>query len=141
MIASILCALVLAAPAPVAPAPAAEAQRFGKPLKGLAPVKLADVLARPAAGQLVRLEGTVEAVCRNRGCWLTLREGDRSVHVTFEGYSFFVPKDSASRKVVLEGKVVVKDPDPAEVAHLKKEGAAGAAAARVSVEAYGVELK
>ncbi|HET7746470.1 MAG TPA: DUF4920 domain-containing protein [Vicinamibacteria bacterium] len=135
MITCILAAFLLAAP------PAADVQHFGKPFKDVAPVKLADVLAHPTAGQVVRLEGTVEAVCRNRGCWLTLREGDQSVHVTFEGYSFFVPKDSASKKVVLEGKVLVKEPDAAEVAHLKKEGASAAAAARVSVEAYGVELK
>lgn len=137
MISCILAAALLS----VAPAPPAAARHFGKPLEGLARARLADVLARPVAGQAVRLEGTVEAVCRNRGCWLTLRDGDDRVHVTFEGYLFFVPKDSASRKVVLEGRVRVKDPDPSEVAHLEKEGASAAAAARVSVEAYGVELK
>ena len=135
MITFILTAFLLAAPA------AADVQHFGKPFKGVAPVKLADVLASPTAGQIVRLEGTVEAVCRNRGCWLTLREGDKSVHVTFEGYSFFVPKDSAGKKIALEGKVKVKAPDPSDVAHLKGEGAGEAAAARVSIEAYGVELR
>ena len=49
--------------------------------------------------------------------------------MTFEGYSFFVPKDSMGKPVVLEGKVIVKEPDPAEVAHLKSEGAGAAAAA------------
>ena len=43
--------------------------------------------------------------------------------------------------MALEGKVKVKAPDPAEVAHLKGEGAGKAAASRVSVEAYGVELR
>ncbi len=92
-------------------------------------------------GDTVRLEGKAETVCKNKGCWVTLRDGDASVHVTFEGYSFFIPKDSAGKKVALEGKVKVKAPDPAEVAHLKGEGAGKAAASRVSVEAYGVELR
>jgi hypothetical protein len=109
--------------------------------QGLAPVALADVLAKPEDGKKVRLEGTVEAVCKNKGCWMALRQGDRSVHVTFEGYSFFLPKDAATKKAALEGKVVVKPVDAAHVAHLKGEGAGDGAAAKVSVEAYGVELR
>jgi uncharacterized protein DUF4920 len=115
--------------------------RFGKPLKGLKATPLSEVLASPKDGATVRLEGKAETVCRNKGCWVTVRDGKASVHVTFEGYSFFVPRDSAGKKVALEGKVKVKAPDPAEVAHLKGEGAGTAAASRVSVEAYGVELR
>lgn len=114
---------------------------FGKPLAGLAPTPLADVLKSPVAGKTVRLEGTIGAVCKNKGCWLTLNEGEKSVHVTFEGYSYFVPKDVVGRKVALEGKVLVKEPTPDEVEHLRKEGASGAAAAKVSVEATGVEIR
>jgi uncharacterized protein DUF4920 len=117
------------------------AKVFGKPLAGLPAVPLADVLANPQNGKKVRLEGTIEKVCQNKGCWITLREGEQRVHVTFEGYSFFLPKDSATKAVVLEGKVVVKDPDPAEVAHLKSEGGGPSAASRVSIEASGVEVR
>jgi hypothetical protein len=115
--------------------------RFGKPLKGLKATPVAEVLRSAKDGQAVRLEGKAETVCKNKGCWVTVRQGDASVHVTFEGYSFFIPKDSAGRNVALEGKVKVKAPDAAEVAHLKGEGAGKAAASRVSVEAYGVELR
>jgi hypothetical protein len=114
---------------------------YGKPLQGLKPTPLADVLAKPENGQTVRLEGKVEAVCRKKGCWMELRQGERSVHVTFEGYSFFLPKDSAGADAVLEGKVLVKPPDPDDVEHLQKEGAGAAAAAQVSIEATGVELR
>jgi uncharacterized protein DUF4920 len=118
-----------------------DARVFGKPLAGLPAARLADVLGNPQDGQKVRLEGTIEKVCQNKGCWITLREGEQRVHVTFEGYSFFLPKDSAARAVVLEGKVVVKEPDPAQVAHLKSEGGGTSAAARVSIEASGVEVR
>jgi hypothetical protein len=118
----------------------AEAQRFGKKLAGLAEVRLADLLAEPEAGRQVRLRGTVDAVCRNKGCWLELTQDARSVHVTFEGYSFFVPKDSSGKEVVLEGRVVVRRPPPGEVEHKEAEGAT-AAANRVSIEATGVELR
>lgn len=118
---------------------AAETTTFGKPLQGLPPTPLADVLAKPEAGKAVRLEGTIERVCRNKGCWLELKQGTQSVHVTFADYAFFVPKDSAGRAVVLEGKVVVKEPAEADAAHKKAEGAEGAAG-RVSIEATGVEI-
>lgn len=123
----------------LAPA-SAETKSFGKPLAGLAPVALADLLAKPENGKQVRLEGTIERVCQNKGCWLELKQGDKGVHVTFEAYSFFVPKDSIGKRCVLEGRVVVRDPMPQEVEHKKAEGAA-AAAQRVSFEATGVEIR
>jgi len=120
---------------------AAEVKSFGKPLEGLPLASLSEVLAKPEAGKLVRLQGTIEKVCQNKGCWLTVKQGSQAVHVTFEGYSFFVPKDASGRAVVLEGKVKVKQPDAGEVSHLKGEGAGEPAAARVSVEARGVEIR
>ena len=121
-------------------AAAAEVATFGKPLEGLKQSSLESVLKEPEAGKRVRLEGTIEAVCKNKGCWLELKQGERSVHVTFEGYSFFVPKDSMGKPCVLEGRVLVKDASPAEVEHKASEGAARAAQ-RVSIEATGVEIR
>jgi len=132
-------AVLFLAPTAVAVGAAAETTTFGKPLRGLPVTPLVDVLAKPEAGKAVRLEGTIDRVCRNKGCWLELKQGTQSVHVTFEGYSFFVPRDSAGRAVVLEGKVVVKQPADGEAEHKKAEGAERAAA-RVSIEATGVEI-
>jgi uncharacterized protein DUF4920 len=131
-----------AAVAALATAAAADAPRtFGKPLAGLKAVPLADVLAKPENGRTVRLEGTIERVCENKGCWLEFKQEANSVHVTFENYGFFVPKDSIGKPVVLEGKVIVKDPDADRVAHVQSEGAGAAAAAKVSIEATGVEIR
>lgn len=127
-------AVALAAQASAAP------QTFGKPLRGLAPTTLAAVLEKPEAGKSVALEGTIKAVCQDKGCWLTFEQGDKSVHVTFEGYSFFVPKDSAGQKVKLEGKVVMKQRSKEEIEHLEGEGAKGASAP-VSIEATGVVIE
>lgn len=120
---------------------AAETQTFGKPLQGVAKVSLAEVLAKPEAGKRVRLEGRVDKVCQNKGCWLELKEGASAIHVTFEGYSFFVPKDSMGKPCILEGVVKVKEPSPEEIEHKKSEGGASAVGQRVSVEATGVEIR
>lgn len=130
---------LLASTALAVPAQASEV--FGQPLQGLPAASLAEVLAKPEAGKAVRLEGTIERVCRNKGCWLALKQGEQTVHVTFAGYAFFVPKDAGGRAVALEGKVVVKEPKPDAVAHLQGEGAGASAAARVTIEATGVELR
>lgn len=135
-------ALTLAlALAPLASQAADAPKAFGKALTGMKPVALADVLASAKDGQAVCLEGTVSAVCQNKGCWMELKQGEQAVHVTFEGYSFFVPKDSAGKAVKLEGRVVVKEPQPDEVEHMQAEGAGTSAASKVQVVATGVELR
>ena len=133
--------LFLAASTLTAVASAEAPRTFGKPLQGLKPVLLQDVLAKPEAGRLVRLEGSIEKVCQNKGCWFELKQDARSVHVTFENYGFFVPKDSMGKPVVLEGRVIVKQPTPEDVAHLKAEGGGASVAAKVSIEATGVEIR
>lgn len=134
-------ALSVAALAVAATVSADAPKTFGKPLSGLKAVALQDVLAKPEAGKMVRLEGTIDKVCKNKGCWLELKQQAASVHVTFENYGFFVPKDSMGKPVVLEGRVVVKEPTKEDVAHLKAEGAGETVAAKVSIEATGVEIR
>lgn len=127
--------------APFAAQAADAPKTFGKALTGMTPSPLADVLASAKDGQAVCLEGTVTTVCQTKGCWLELKQGDKAVHVTFEGYSFFVPKDSAGKNVRLEGKLVVKEPKADEVEHMKAEGAGASAGNKVRVVATGVELR
>ena len=135
---STLSLLALAATVSLA---SAETRTLGKPLAGLTPVALSDVLAKPEDGRPVRLEGTIEKVCQNKGCWLELKQQASSVHVTFENYGFFVPKDSMGKPVALEGRVIVKQPTPEDVAHLKAEGGGESVGAKVSIEATGVEIQ
>jgi hypothetical protein len=124
-----------------ASSPAADSKRFGRPLQGWPPTTLAAVLSSPQNGQRVRLEGRIEKVCQQKGCWLRFTDGERSVLVTFEGYSFFVPKGSAGQDVALEGRVKVKPRPPGEAKHLESEGAGNVSAERVEVVARGVEIR
>lgn len=53
-------------------------------------------------------EAEVIEVCQAKGCWMKLNLGDdRTAMVKFKDYGFFVPKDLAGKKVIVEGKAFV----------------------------------
>ena len=53
----------------------------------------------------VKIAGTVEAVCKSKGCWMNIRSdaGKSAMFVQFKDYAFFMPKDLAGKKVVMVG--------------------------------------
>jgi hypothetical protein len=62
--------------------------------------KLSDADSIPA-----KVVGEVNAVCQAKGCWMTIasESGGEQMMVKFKDYGFFVPKDIAGRKVVMQG--------------------------------------
>lgn len=54
-----------------------------------------------------KIVGTVESVCQKKGCWVNIVSDDvqdgQEMFVKFKDYGFFLPKDIAGRKVVLDG--------------------------------------
>lgn len=53
----------------------------------------------------VKITGTVEAVCKAKGCWMNIQsqKGEPAMFVKFKDYAFFMPKDIAGKKVVMKG--------------------------------------
>lgn len=58
----------------------------------------------------VKFRSSVNAVCKNKGCWMRLdmKDGDETM-VRFKDYAFFVPKDIEEREVVVSGKAYVTE--------------------------------
>jgi len=81
---------------------------FGKPLTIKKGLSLQDALRQPDKhqDQKVLLEGKISDVCQMKGCWLMLSDGQRAIRIKFEGYSFFVPKDSRGKRVRAEGRLI-----------------------------------
>ncbi|GAB3887458.1 DUF4920 domain-containing protein [Spirosoma agri] len=51
-----------------------------------------------------KVEGTVESVCKVKGCWMKVKTGDgQTMRVSFKDYGFFVPKDIVGKTVVVAG--------------------------------------
>jgi NAD-dependent DNA ligase len=76
--------------------------------------------AEALAGQTILVTGTISNVCRKKGCWMVLGGENETARarVTFKGYSFFVPLDSAGAKCTVEGVVELKVMSEAERKHL-----------------------
>ncbi len=53
---------------------------------------------------VVKVTGTVSAVCQKKGCWLTIdRPNGEAMRVRFKDYGFFVPKDCPGKTAILQG--------------------------------------
>jgi hypothetical protein len=128
----------------------------GDPVKRGAPIGKAYVVAidevldnaEQYTGEPIIIEGTVNAVCPRKGCWMEIagKKGGRGLRVTFKDYGFFVPTDSKGMKVRAEGKVMVKVLTKDEVDHYVGEGAhikrnPDGTANEVTFVASGVELR
>lgn len=54
----------------------------------------------------VKVTGTVNAVCKKKGCWMTMSLTDSiDMRVGFKDYGFFVPLNCENRTVTIEGMV------------------------------------
>lgn len=116
---------------------------YGQALNAsLAVTPLATVLANPGnfAGQTIRTEGEVAAVCQRMGCWMELRADGGTVRVPIAGHAFNLPRDITGKHASIEGTVNVTELSEAQRAHLASEGAQ-ALGSSVSIAATGVQLR
>jgi hypothetical protein len=52
----------------------------------------------------IKLTGTIDAVCKVKGCWMTMNISDgKTMRVKFKGYKFFVPKDAGGKTAIVDG--------------------------------------
>ena len=53
---------------------------------------------------IVVVRGTVTEVCKMKGCWMNLDQGNgNNMRVTFKDYALFVPKDLPGQEVIIRG--------------------------------------
>lgn len=81
-------------------------QTFGEKISADGAVSYAQLLKNLQGKDsiAVKVVGTVDAVCQMKGCWMNITEANQpEMMVKFKDYGFFVPKDIAGRKVVMQG--------------------------------------
>ncbi|HJQ71702.1 MAG TPA: DUF4920 domain-containing protein [Blastocatellia bacterium] len=116
----VIAALCVAAPAL---ADHKEGKHFGAPFTDAKVVALDKAMADvdKLAGKTIKLEGEIKDVCQAKGCWLVITDGERAMRVSFKDYGFFVPKDAAGKKVVLEGMIEKKTISEMHAQHIAQE--------------------
>lgn len=122
----------------------------GAPLPNKAAVPAAAVMAAPEryAGDTVVVEGRVERVCAEMGCWLQLtgQDGKPGMRIGTMASNFFVPFSAAGMNARAVGMVEVQTLTREEADHQTAEGVAmtrnaDGTATMVGLRAFGVELR
>lgn len=99
---------------------------IGQPMQARPIVHFAVVDAEPAKyfHQTLLVEGRVKAVCQQKGCWMQIEEGDHVAWVRWEtgcGGKFAFPKDSAGKRILVQGSFYPKQISAADAEHLQQE--------------------
>jgi hypothetical protein len=71
----------------------------------------------------VKITGTVEAVCKAKGCWMNIKSesGKPSMFVKFKDYAFFMPKDIIGKKIVMVGNAFKEITTVDELRHFAED--------------------
>ena len=101
--------------------------QFGKAVPEKTTHDVAKVIANPKkfAGKKMVVEGTIFRVCKAKGCWMELttnKPSKQTIFVKFGNHSFFLPKDSASKKARVAGVIKGRKMRASEAEHLKSDG-------------------
>lgn len=83
-------------------------------------------------GRAVIVEGQIVDVCQNKGCWMTMMDGDREMRVTFKDYGFFVPFDAGGKYARVEGIFEIKDVPADEAKHYLEDAGKYDEAAKIT---------
>jgi hypothetical protein len=90
------------------------------------PITLAKAIEQaPQHEGPVKIEATVEAVCKKKGCWFTMTDDstEEVVRVKMKDYGFFVPKNTAGARVVAEGMLTSREISQKEAQHYADDAA------------------
>lgn len=70
----------------------------------------------------VKFKSTINEICQNKGCWMTLDLMDENeAFVKFKDYGFFVPMNAQKRDVIVEGKAFIEETPIAELKHYAED--------------------
>ncbi len=59
-------------------------------------------------GQVVRVSGTVNDLCKHKGCWMQVSDGNNVLTVRFRDEAFILPATAAGRNVDFEGLLIAE---------------------------------
>ncbi len=90
-------------------------------VKILSPDQVGDIYSNLQPGDTVNVtfKAPVQAVCKEKGCWMQVDVGNSDpVMVRFKDYGFFVPKDIENKEVTVHGRAFIAEVGVEEQRHL-----------------------
>jgi len=97
---------------------------FGEPFtpQNVIPVSQVPAAVTGKDSAYVQAEGVIKEVCQAKGCWMKVDVGNgEEMLVRFKNYGFFVPKNAAGKKVILNGKAFEQVASVAEQRHYAED--------------------
>lgn len=71
----------------------------------------------------VKFKSRIHAVCKKKGCWMTLDlKDDQRAFVKFRDYAFFVPLNADNSEAIVSGKAFIDVESVEELKHYAKDG-------------------
>lgn len=84
--------------------PETEGHTYGGAVSdAVAPVHISTAIEQELVNKPIVVTAEVVDVCSAKGCWLSLKDGNSEVRVTFKDYGFFVPSSLKGRTVKVQG--------------------------------------
>ncbi len=102
----------------------ATAQYFGEKITEEGAINIADLKAQMGDKKelKVKLTAQIDAVCKKKGCWMDLKNGDaETMRVTFKDYGFFMPKDASGRTAIVDGIAKIEETSIADLKEYAKD--------------------
>ncbi|HHH28732.1 MAG TPA: DUF4920 domain-containing protein [Polyangiaceae bacterium] len=79
-------------------------------------------LSDRGGGEKVLVMGTVDSVCKKKGCWMVIKDGEVTARVFTHAGKFFMPVGTnKGRKVVVEGELTAKTMSERFAKHLAED--------------------
>jgi hypothetical protein len=114
----------------------ADEKHFGKKISTTGAVTYDQLLNELNSKDSIKTKvvGKVEGVCQVKGCWMNIvsdEAGKPKMFVKFKDYAFFMPKDIAGRKVIMQGMAYREVTSVEELRHYAED--AGKSAAEIAL--------
>ncbi|MEO0424615.1 MAG: DUF4920 domain-containing protein [Pseudomonadota bacterium] len=77
-----------------------------------------------------KIRGRITEVCRKKGCFMVLTDGEHTARVVFKDYGFFIPKETAPGMSTVYGELTTQTLSTEQVQHFAED--AGRATAGVT---------
>lgn len=98
-------------------------QHFGAPFALATSEKLSSALTKATepSDKPIQVSGEVAKVCKKKGCWMVVKDGEMEARILMKGHSFAVPLDCDGKGAIVEGTLQTRTMSVGTMKHLAED--------------------